>query len=81
MTPDQIVALLLAISFGAVRLAAACDLFVFTGHPFRFFEAFAHLFVGWILGVYAANRQTPYLVIAIAVSLAEVVAFFIGRGV
>lgn len=44
--------------------------------PVGSYEAFAHLFVGGLLGAWLATRERPYLVIALALTAVEVLAFF-----
>ena len=44
--------------------------------PSGSYEAFAHLFVGGLIGVWLATRKCKYLKIAIFLTLIELVAFF-----
>ncbi len=67
--------LLVAIGFGVAR-------FYMPTHalsPHGSYEAFAHLFVGGLIGAWLATKDKFYGWLALALSVLELVAFTVGR--
>lgn len=61
-----------------IALVFAVVRFFMPTHPLSpsgSYEAFAHLFVGGLFGAWLASRQTYYLLLGLALSAVELVAF------
>jgi hypothetical protein len=43
------------------------------------YEAFAHLFLGGLIGAWAVSKEKFYMFLVVALSLVELAAFFHGR--
>ncbi len=69
--PLLILLSLLAIAFAVVRFFITSRELSWAGT----YQAFAHLFVGWLFGAGYASHELRYLYIAGALTLVEIVAF------
>ncbi len=70
--------LLTTLAIAAVRflIEPRLDLPTATGS----YEAVAHLFVGGLFGAWLVNRQRPLLLMAVSVSLLELIMFLVQKG-
>lgn len=57
-------------------IAVLLSLLRATGHKSQSFQAAAHLFVGGLLGAYFDGWNTGFLIIAVVLTVVEIVCFF-----
>jgi hypothetical protein len=68
----NLVLLVVAVTFGVFR-------FTMPSHPLSLpgtYEAFAHLFLGGLIGAWLISKDRFYLLLILALSVVETVAFF-----
>ena len=75
MTWQLIVLLAVASVFAGVRFTIPTRPLSLAGT----YQAFAHLFVGGLIGAYTASGEWPLLLLLIGLTGVEVVAFVMGR--
>lgn len=68
---------LITLAFGVMRffITPRLDLPTMTGC----YEAFVHLFVGGLIGAYIVKRNSVWLVLAVCITILEVVMFLVQK--
>lgn len=66
------------IVFCALRFLITADM---SQHLINSYAAIAHLFLGGLIGVWFVNRKTELLVMAVALTVVETIAFLNKNGV
>lgn len=68
----NIVLLMIALVFGVLRFSIPSHQLSLPGT----YEAFAHLFLGGLIGAWLVSKEKVYLLVVLALTAVELVAFF-----